>query len=68
MIYTAIDLFSGCGGLSEGLRQAGFKIALAIEKDSVAAHCYKENHPESKVIVDDISALRIAHVKRILKG
>lgn len=44
--FTAIDVFSGCGGLSLGLKQAGFKVLSAIEIDQVAANTYHQNHPE----------------------
>ena len=27
------DFFSGCGGLSQGFKEAGFKIQLAIDKE-----------------------------------
>lgn len=40
----AIDLFCGAGGLSLGLIQSGFKIALAIDKDKYALETYKTNH------------------------
>ncbi|MDI6766773.1 MAG: DNA cytosine methyltransferase [Bacteroidota bacterium] len=40
----AIDLFCGAGGLSLGLVNAGFKIALAIDKDKYAVETYKTNH------------------------
>ena len=40
---TVIDLFCGCGGLSLGLEQAGFKIAFASDIDSNCASTYQKN-------------------------
>ena len=37
----AIDLFSGCGGVSIGLTQAGFEVACAVEIDDAAVKAYK---------------------------
>ena len=42
-VGTAIDLFSGAGGLSLGLSQAGFKVAAALDNDPVAVASYKLN-------------------------
>ncbi|MBN9489441.1 MAG: DNA cytosine methyltransferase [Alphaproteobacteria bacterium] len=50
----AIDLFSGCGGLSLGLKQAGFEIIAAVELDSVAAQTYEANHGLGVVRLKDI--------------
>lgn len=47
---TALDLFSGAGGLSLGLQQAGFSVIAAVEKDSFCAESYRLNHPSVEVI------------------
>ncbi|QDT36810.1 DNA cytosine methyltransferase [Stratiformator vulcanicus] len=42
----AIDLFSGCGGLTVGLEDAGYRVVGAIERDDDAATVYALNHPD----------------------
>ena len=37
---NAIDLFSGCGGLSYGFEQAGFNILLGIDNDATALEAF----------------------------
>lgn len=51
----AIDLFSGCGGLSLGLKQAGFNIIAALDLDPLAIETYKQNHGRVHVIQGDVS-------------
>ncbi|WP_262181495.1 DNA cytosine methyltransferase [Haloarcula laminariae] len=51
---TAIDLFCGGGGFSEGMRQAGFEITHAIDIEPKACESYRHNHPETEVIQADI--------------
>lgn len=55
----AIDLFSGCGGVSIGLMQAGFDVVTAVEIDKDAVTAYK-NYPLLKnvnVLQEDICKL-----------
>jgi len=53
MIRT-IDLFSGAGGLSLGLKQAGFKAEAAIEIDRFAVATYARHSPDVELISSDV--------------
>lgn len=55
--YLAVDLFSGAGGLSQGLRQAGFRVVGAVELEAVYANTYRLNQPDVKLIQGDIVEL-----------
>lgn len=46
--YTVIDLFAGCGGLSLGLYQAGWRGLFAIEKNAFAFETLKFNLIDNK--------------------
>jgi len=63
----AIDLFSGCGGLTLGLERAGFRVIGAVEIDPIAVETYRENHGCVVVWERDVSKLPVAEVMRKLK-
>jgi len=63
----AIDLFSGCGGLTLGLKRAGFKVIGAVDNNGLSVETYKANHPEVVVWDEDISKLSTLKIKRRLK-
>ena len=62
---TAVDLFCGMGGLTLGLKRAGFAVKAAIDISEEFAKTYKANHPEVTLLTKDI---RQATGKEILKA
>jgi DNA (cytosine-5)-methyltransferase 1 len=63
----AIDLFSGCGGLTLGLKNAGFSVVGAVEIDSLAVETYQRNHKRTKVWHSDIQKLDPQQIRKSLK-
>ncbi|MBI4687293.1 MAG: DNA cytosine methyltransferase [Nitrospirae bacterium] len=66
--YNAIDIFSGCGGLSEGMVKAGFTAKVAIEIDKHAVLAYRMNHSKTKVIENDIRKVSTDEIIAALNG
>jgi DNA (cytosine-5)-methyltransferase 1 len=66
--FLAIDLFSGCGGLSQGLRKAGFRVVAAFDNDTDSIATYRLNHPRTKVFEGDIRNVDTADIRKLLKG
>ena len=48
--FNSIDLFSGCGGLSQGMVKAGFNVVAGFEIDKDANQTYQLNHPGTKIV------------------
>ena len=47
---TCIDLFCGCGGVTLGLEQAGFRTLAAIDFDPKAMEVFRANFPHVRKV------------------
>ena len=54
---NCLDLFSGCGGLSRGLSEAGLKVKWGNENDKNAANTYRSAHPGTHLFEEDAKDL-----------
>lgn len=68
MPYNAIDLFAGCGGMTQGLKDAGFSVLAAVEIDKNAAEAYRLNHEDTYLFENDIRLLSVLHMYEVLNG
>ena len=49
-----LDLFCGCGGLSQGFYQAGYEIYAGIDSDKDSLETFLYNFPKAKTFLGDI--------------
>jgi DNA (cytosine-5)-methyltransferase 1 len=54
MTITAVDLFAGAGGFSEGAKQAGVHVLWAANHWPEAVRIHAVNHPDTKHVTQDL--------------
>ena len=65
MSLIAIDVCAGGGGLTVGLKRAGFKVAAAIEIEKHAYATYRANHPEVLALQQDVTTVSGTHLLKL---
>jgi DNA (cytosine-5)-methyltransferase 1 len=63
-----VSLFSGCGGLDLGLKQAGFTTVLAVDNDPRCARSYQHNFPQTPFFLGSVSALTGPRLRQLSHG
>lgn len=66
--YGVVDLFSGAGGISQGLREAGFKKLLSVELDKDASATIRKNFHGSNHIEGEIEKVSESQVLDAVAG
>ena len=69
--WTAIDLFCGAGGLSEGFRHAGFHVLAGNDIDPFAVETFAASHASSQLLagaIEDIGDADFLRAGGLKKG
>ena len=61
-----VDLFCGAGGMSLGLEQAGFDVALGVDIDGYHCATHERNFPYGKTICGSVVDLNAAKIRRAI--
>lgn len=61
---TAVDLFSGCGAVTEALKKRHFRVVAAVDNDPVACRTYRRNHPTVHLYESDIAHVSPCAIRR----
>ncbi len=62
-MYNVVSLFSGCGGLDLGFKQAGFNIIWSNDFDKYAVESYKHNI-DKDIILADINNIKPSDIPK----
>lgn len=68
MAIRVVDLFSGAGGTSCGLREAGMTPIAAVDIDGGALATYAVNFPTARTIAADIRTVGVETLAALLRG
>lgn len=64
---TAIDLFCGCGAVSQGIKSR-FDVIAAVDNDPIAAMTYRANHKDVDFFEEDITTLNPLQLRKAANG
>ena len=68
MTLRSIDVFAGGGGLTVGMKRAGFEVVAAVEIESNAYSTYRVNHPEVHILKQDLTTVSGTDLKDLAKA
>ena len=60
---TAVDLYSGCGGVTAALRRKRFRVVAAVDNDPLAGRTYRLNNKSARLYSDDIRKVDPAEIR-----
>lgn len=66
-LISAVDLFSGAGGLTYGLRKAGIQVEAGIDLDPDAGFAFKANNPDSDYHCWDLGRKNYQSVAKLFR-
>jgi len=66
--YSFMDLFSGAGGISVGVRNAGFRKLASVEIDHDASNTIRKNFPEAHHFEMPIQDVKEEEIDKALAG
>lgn len=59
---TAVDVFCGCGGVTEGLKRGSFDVIAAVDNNPIACRTFRDNHPDVQLYDKDIKEINVQEI------